>query len=244
VGRRIRQSLTYANVMATVAVFLALGGVSYAAFTLPAKSVGSKQLKRHAVTPRKVAPATVKLFKGERGAQGATGLRGETGPQGPEGDTGPLGRIAKASNETLVGGFPFSTLRTVTITAPADGFIRLDGSVFAWDNNASTHCSDCELALRIHDVTASDNSSRSFFIGGAGSHVSGIEVPVSWVFPVTAGTRSYTLDAGEVDFSGGPLTLENPTLIAQFVPFGGTGTTTSLGVSSATTSSPKARIGR
>jgi hypothetical protein len=154
------------------------------------------------------------------------------------------GRIANASSETLTGGFPFSTLTTVTITAPANGFVRLDGRVLAWDNNASTHCSDCELAVRIHDVTANADSPRSFFLGGAGSHSSGIEVPVSWVFPVTAGTRSYTLDAGEVDFAGGPLSLYNPGLTAEFVPFGGTGSATSPGVSSATSSSRKLQIGR
>src|SRR5438046_348523 len=38
-----------------------------------------------------------------------------------------VGRIAMASTEDLTGGFPFSTLTTVTITAPARGFVRLDG---------------------------------------------------------------------------------------------------------------------
>lgn len=43
--RVIRARLTYANVMATVAVFLALGGVTWAAVKLPADSVRSKQVK-------------------------------------------------------------------------------------------------------------------------------------------------------------------------------------------------------
>ena len=50
----LRGRLTYANVMATVAVFVALGGSSYAALSLPKKSVGTKQLKRNAVTSSKV----------------------------------------------------------------------------------------------------------------------------------------------------------------------------------------------
>ncbi|MFL5907852.1 MAG: hypothetical protein ACJ75Z_09695 [Solirubrobacterales bacterium] len=45
--------------MATIAVFLALGGVATAAFTLPKKSVGTKQLKADAVTKPKVADAAV-----------------------------------------------------------------------------------------------------------------------------------------------------------------------------------------
>jgi hypothetical protein len=46
---RLTASLTYSNVMATVAVFLALGGGAYAAVKLPKNSVGSRQLKSNAV---------------------------------------------------------------------------------------------------------------------------------------------------------------------------------------------------
>jgi hypothetical protein len=47
--------LSYANVMATIAVFIALGGGAYAAFKLPQNSVGTKQLKDRAVTKEKLA---------------------------------------------------------------------------------------------------------------------------------------------------------------------------------------------
>ena len=43
--------LTYANVIATLALFVALGGASYAAIVLPAHSVGPRQLRTGAVTP-------------------------------------------------------------------------------------------------------------------------------------------------------------------------------------------------
>lgn len=55
----MRPKLTYANVMATVAVFLALGGFSYAALRLPKNSVGTKQLKKNAVKGSKVARDTL-----------------------------------------------------------------------------------------------------------------------------------------------------------------------------------------
>ena len=42
--RRLRAGITYANVMATIAVFLALGGGAYAAFSLPKNSVRSKNI--------------------------------------------------------------------------------------------------------------------------------------------------------------------------------------------------------
>ena len=46
---RLRQKLSYANVTATLALFIALGGTSYAALTLPRNSVGSKQIRSRAV---------------------------------------------------------------------------------------------------------------------------------------------------------------------------------------------------
>jgi hypothetical protein len=41
--------LTYANVVATLALFSGIGGVSYAAIVLPPHSVGPRQLRAHAV---------------------------------------------------------------------------------------------------------------------------------------------------------------------------------------------------
>ena len=45
----LRPRLTYANVTATLALFVALSGGAYAATALPANSVGSRQLKKNAV---------------------------------------------------------------------------------------------------------------------------------------------------------------------------------------------------
>ena len=46
---RVRRHLTYANVIATMALFIALGGTSYAALALPKNSVGSRQIRSGAV---------------------------------------------------------------------------------------------------------------------------------------------------------------------------------------------------
>jgi hypothetical protein len=50
-----RPRLSYANVVSTLALFLALGGASYAALTLPRDSVGAAQLRDGAVTLPKLA---------------------------------------------------------------------------------------------------------------------------------------------------------------------------------------------
>src|SRR5829696_8101780 len=46
-------------VVALIALFVALGGVSYAAITLPANSVGARQLKKDAVTNAKIKAKAV-----------------------------------------------------------------------------------------------------------------------------------------------------------------------------------------
>ena len=94
----MRTRLTYANVMSTMAFFLALGGVSWAATTLPNNSVGSAQIKDRAVTSSKIANAaitsqklTADSIKALKGQKGDPGSKGDTGLQGPKGDGGATG---------------------------------------------------------------------------------------------------------------------------------------------------------
>jgi hypothetical protein len=47
------------NAIALCALFVALGGTSYAAFSLPANSVGTRQLRNGGVTSRKLANGSV-----------------------------------------------------------------------------------------------------------------------------------------------------------------------------------------
>lgn len=59
---RLRSRLTYANVMSTIAVFVALGGGAYA-LSVPKNSIGSRQLKRNAVTSPKIRSNAVTSAK-------------------------------------------------------------------------------------------------------------------------------------------------------------------------------------
>ncbi|MEA2183829.1 MAG: hypothetical protein QOF69_3014 [Solirubrobacteraceae bacterium] len=76
----------YANVTATVALVIALGGTSYAAIKLPANSVTSKTVKDKTLLGKDFKPG--QLPAGPRGADGA---RGAPGPFGPAGGAGPAG---------------------------------------------------------------------------------------------------------------------------------------------------------
>lgn len=71
-----RPRLTYANVVASLALFMALGGVSYAATTLPKSSVGTDQILAEAVRTGKVADGAV------TGAKLAEGVRERLMPAG------------------------------------------------------------------------------------------------------------------------------------------------------------------
>ena len=85
---KINEKLTYANVVATLALFIAVGGTSaYAANQLSANSVGTKQLKNGAVTKVKLADGV----QGERGPEGKQGLRGPQGNPGAPGAPGESG---------------------------------------------------------------------------------------------------------------------------------------------------------
>jgi hypothetical protein len=89
--KRIRSRLTFANVIACTALFVALGGGAYAATQLPKNSVGTKQLKKAAVTPAKLSKAAKSTLTGATGNAGATGPTGPKGTQGLKGERGEKG---------------------------------------------------------------------------------------------------------------------------------------------------------
>jgi hypothetical protein len=95
--------LTFANVTSLLALFVALGGTSYAAIKLPANSVGPTQLKNHSITIRKIERKALASLHGARGVPGPQGAGGVPGPQGvqglrglqgPRGAAGPSGNAA------------------------------------------------------------------------------------------------------------------------------------------------------
>jgi hypothetical protein len=104
-----------ALLVALLALFVALGGTSYAALKLPKNSVGAKQLKRNSVTSPKVKAGSLLLsdFK----ASERTALQG---PQGPEGARGPQGAEG-------VAGTPATKL-WAKVSSVAPSFVRSSGT--------------------------------------------------------------------------------------------------------------------
>ena len=96
---KLRARLSYANVVATLALFVALGGTSYAATQLArnsvgssqirSKAVGSSELRSRAVTSSKIRSRAVPARKLSSSARES--LRGPQGAAGPAGPAGPAG---------------------------------------------------------------------------------------------------------------------------------------------------------
>jgi hypothetical protein len=138
---RLRPRLSYANVVSTLALFLALGGASYAALELPARSVGRAQLRDEAVTSRVLSrPVRTKLQRvAERGPQG------DRGPAGPPGERAPLVPLTgemiaddtlRGDNivESSLGIVPLAHTATQLAGVPTDEIVQGAGRLHSYMN--------------------------------------------------------------------------------------------------------------
>jgi hypothetical protein len=145
----LRPRLTFANVIACTALFVALGGTGYAAFKLPRNSVGKPQLRRDAVDSSRVKDHSLlavdfksgQLAAATSAATGATGPAGATGPTGPTGAAGTAGPAGRSGTDGTNG-----TNGTDGMTGPAGPFpstlpagktIRGDWAVFSQDGSVT-----------------------------------------------------------------------------------------------------------
>jgi hypothetical protein len=86
----------HSTIAAYLALFLALGGTSYAVATLPRDSVGAKELRKGAVRSADVKNRSLKRIDFKSGSlptgqTGPSGPAGAVGPRGPAGSAGPRG---------------------------------------------------------------------------------------------------------------------------------------------------------
>jgi hypothetical protein len=95
---------SYSNVIATIALFIALGGSSYAATQIAKNSVATKQVRDRSLLARDFRPGQLKAGAvGPTGAVGPIGPVGQEGPAGPVGLAGPVGPIGPAGPEGPAG---------------------------------------------------------------------------------------------------------------------------------------------
>jgi hypothetical protein len=121
--------------VALAALFVALGGSSYAALALPKNSVGKDQLKKNSVTSVKVKQGSLltsdfkasqrRKLRGAQGMQGVQGSQGAPGTQGVQGDRGAAGPFpdgAIPSGKTIRGAYSLYAPTAVATLSTALSF--------------------------------------------------------------------------------------------------------------------------
>lgn len=210
---RLRSRLTYANVMATIAVFLALGGGAYAAIKLPANSVGTRQLQKNSVTGAKVKNGSLTaadivggLLRGPAGSAGAGGPAGPRGADGAPGTTGPPG--AKGSDGTDGAPGPSGVVGT-------HGF----GGNIATITGTGTGNGDWQFAGGTDSVTVADGQRIT------ATAAMGLGAPAATTVPVGSDICSQPLAGAIAPVGSHPTTAVSTrqvvTAVATFVPGAG-----------------------
>lgn len=199
--RLVAEHLTYANVVATLALFVALGGASYAVVNVPDHSVGHRQLKSGAVSTRNLSfPLGTTSF----------------------GSRGPIEIPKTACNTTLPPGSPLvacpalaqvaeDPVGTVKLRAPSN--LELSAVVQLANDGPPELQASVTLALNPGGQRA------TFKIDGGQS----LNVPLQALAYERAGTHSVsvTVDVSGVHYSEqapGSLTLLSSSVVATALP--------------------------
>jgi hypothetical protein len=171
-----------------LALFVALGGTAYAATVLPPNSVGTRQLRRHAVTLAKINRAT------------QTALRGRSGPPGP---AGPSDGYYSSSGVVLAG---VTGEHGPSVSVPPGNYIATGGCT-AYQGNAtgqSISTLTFGTADAILSATARGQQPRPPFVGAPGVFSAIASVPnQGWLGSAHDGGVPLQEGAASLSNSGG-----------------------------------------
>ena len=195
-----------------LALFIALGGTSYAAVSLPRNSVGNAQLRKAAVTESKLSRGVqAKLAKaGKAGPAGPAGVAGPPGPQGPAGEAGSRGDAGAqgdrgaegipgptsagvgGTNTTVIVGGLTTTIggsTTVTLDRPGKVLVQLYGT-FTVKCGPTTSC-DRTVGVTVGGQTVP--GAFATISGGMGATVSQAVTASGIVTGLAAGTHTVSI---------------------------------------------------
>jgi hypothetical protein len=184
-----RPRLTYANVAATAALFVALGGTSYAAVSLGRNAVKTANIAPNAINASKVKDGSLRaadfapgaLPAGVKGSSGAKGDTGDTGATGPAGAQGLLGSTGSAGGQGPAGlsGLTY-VYGTGTIVAAGatpvlvsycpTGTYPVGGGVRNSDQSSDIVINDSEPRSSLGGVSTPDSWLAVVHNSGGGSH--------------------------------------------------------------------------
>jgi hypothetical protein len=226
---RLRAHLTYANVMATVAVFIALGGSSYAALTITGKNVKNrsltaKDIRKSSLTTREIKNRSL-LARDFRPGQLPAGAQGPKGDKGDKGDLGPSFGDALQVDHVTVPHCGHATLASYSVRVTRPSRIFAAGQAVYRKQGDRPENGGIQIELRNAADTATLAQSQEMDDGSLaeastddsmnGLHTSGILMvpPVSGI----SGTSVYVAPAGAyrlrlIGYASGNCGTTDPTM--------------------------------
>jgi hypothetical protein len=190
---------TPALVVSTVALVVALGGTSYAAFTLPANSVGSKQLKNSAVTTKKLQDGAVTGAK-------VNVAHFPTVPSAVNANTAASATSATnastASNATNLGGRAASTYALAATLQPTSAFMENGWSTASADFGVAGFAKDQFGIVHLfgHAVITAPTTNAIFTLPVGSRPAYQIDVPAAFG-AATVGVLRVNPDGTVIPFS-------------------------------------------
>lgn len=157
-SQRLQRALTFANIMATLALFIALGGTSWAAKRI---IISGKNIKNNSIQSVDIKNGTI-----DKGDLSKVAKQSLQGPEGIPGDLGPIGPRGDAAQ--IKSGFANRDIGRVLSpvgSTPNQG----PGSPFAWHaygNNLDGGVGAVELSSQ--DLDASSNTLLTLEQNGTG----------------------------------------------------------------------------
>ncbi len=203
--RAITGVLNYANVAATLALFISLGGASYAAIVLPANSVGASQLRSRSVTPRSLAfPLAVRGITDEK-AQDLT--KGECNAPSRPGEAKNVLCPAPARHGIRTPG------REVSLSLRAPGELLASAVVGLRDDAQPNTTATVQLHLILDGESATSSS-----IGLAGGQQT--QVPIQVLRRVRSGAHTVGVELGASysSYEPGEVVVSSVSLVASALP--------------------------
>jgi hypothetical protein len=152
-GRRMSRP-SPPTIIALLALFISLGGTTYAAVNLPANSVGTRQLKNGAVSGEKLRNDAVSSSKVKNGSllakdfkpgQLPAGPRGPRGLPGATGQRGPSDAFNTCSPDLSVPALPNSSTQHLGSLGLPQGLFVIFGRVNISNGGSAAQTLDCVL---------------------------------------------------------------------------------------------------